>query len=341
MNEYRVTIKDIAEELGVSTATVSNVIHGKTKKISQKTVAKVQEKIEETGYLPNMAAVLLAQNTSKIVCIVLSNDVKYENKMIEDPFVSGMLNYLSKELDKNDYFVMLKEETDINEIARYASMWNMAGLVLIGFCAADYERLRSNMHIPFVVVDSYQKNVHKYSDVGIDNIQGGFQAGSYLIKMGHEKIMFLSDNDEDCDYDRYLGLTNALKQTNLPVDRKDFKMLSPYKAERCRIYEKLYSEIYEYTAAFAASDMYAIEFMNFLQKKGVNIPEDFSIIGFDDIPLASMVQPALTTVSQNLELRSKVAVELLLELINENTEGRMELLPVELVERESVSKRKD
>ena len=76
MNEYRVTIKDIAEELGVSTATVSNVIHGKTKKISQKTVAKVQEKIEEMGYLPNMAAVLLAQNTSKIVCIVLSNDVK-------------------------------------------------------------------------------------------------------------------------------------------------------------------------------------------------------------------------------------------------------------------------
>ena len=75
VNEYRVTIKDIAEELGVSTATVSNVIHGKTKKISQQTVARVQEKIEEKGYLPNMAAVLLAQNTSKIVCIVLSNDV--------------------------------------------------------------------------------------------------------------------------------------------------------------------------------------------------------------------------------------------------------------------------
>lgn len=340
MNENRVTIKDIAEELGVSTATVSNVIHGKTKKISQQTVTKVQEKIESSGYLPNMAAVLLAQNTSKIVCIVLSNDVKYENKMIEDPFVSGMLNYLSKELAKHDYFVMLKEEPDINEIVRYASMWNMAGLVLIGFCSVDYERLRNNMHIPFVVVDSYQKDVHKYSDVGIDNINGGFLAGSHLIKMGHERIMFLSDNDEDCDHDRYIGLTDALKAANIPFDKRDFKMLSPFKEEREKIYEKIYLEIKEYTAAFAASDMYAIEFMNFLMKKGMNIPQDFSIIGFDDIPLASMVYPALTTVSQNLELRAKVAVELLLELINGTTEGRMKLLPVTLKERESVSERR-
>ena len=259
--------------------------------------------------------------------------------MIEDPFVSGMLNYLSKELAKNDYFVMLREEPDINRIVRYASMWNMAGLVLIGFCAADYEKLRSNMHIPFVVVDAYQKDVHKYSDVGIDNIKGGFVAGSYLIEMGHEKIMFLADNDEDCDHDRYVGLTNALTAANLPFEKKDFKMLSPFKEEREKIYEEIFLEIGKYTAAFAASDMYAIEFMNFLQGKGMNIPKDFSIMGFDDIPLASLVRPTLTTVSQNLELRAKVAVELLVELINGETEGRKELLPVTLMERESVSKR--
>ena len=260
--------------------------------------------------------------------------------MIEDPFVSGMLNYLSKELAKNDYFVMLKEESDIHEIVRYASMWNMAGLVLIGFCAMDYEKLRNNMHIPFVVVDSYQKDVHKYSDVGVDNIHGGFLAGEYLIKKGHKKIMFLSDNDEDCDHDRYVGLTNAMKAANLSFDKKDFKMLSPYNEDRLKIYEKMYREINEYTAAFVASDMYAIEFMNFLLGKGVSIPKDFSIMGFDDIPLASMVNPALTTVSQDLEYRSKVAVELLEELINGESEGRMVLLPVEVVERKSVGENK-
>ena len=84
--------------------------------------------------------------------------------------------------------------------------------------------------------------------------------------------------------------------------------------------------------------MYAIEFMSFLQKKGVNVPGDFSIIGFDDIPLASMVHPTLTTISQNLELRSKIAVELLLELINNSTEGKKVLVPVTLIERGSVAR---
>ena len=108
------------------------------------------------------------------------------------------------------------------------------------------------------------------------------------------------------------------------------------KEERIRIYEQLFLEMADYTAAFAAADMYAIEFMNFLQGKGVRIPEDFAVIGFDDIPLASMVYPPLTTISQNLELRAKVAVELLMELISGRAEGRQELLPVTLVERDSV-----
>ncbi len=212
MENYRITIKDIADELGVSTATVSNVIHGKTKKISDKTVAKVQEKLEESGYIPNMAAVLLAQNTSKIVCVVLSDDISYEGKMIEDPFVSGMLNYLSKELTKSGYFMMLKEEPDVNRIIRYASMWNMAGLILMGYCAVDYEKLREKMHIPFVVVDAYRNDMKKYSDVGIDNIHGGYLAGRHLLEMGHTKIMYMANVDEDCDHDRYLGLTGAYKE---------------------------------------------------------------------------------------------------------------------------------
>ena len=108
--DRRVTIKDIAERLGVSTATVSNVIHGKTKKISAATVSRVQQELEESGYIPNMAAVLLAQNTSRIVCVVLSDDKRYEGKMLEDPFVSGVLNGLSKELKKRNYFMMIQEE---------------------------------------------------------------------------------------------------------------------------------------------------------------------------------------------------------------------------------------
>lgn len=338
MQNYRITIKDIADELGVSTATVSNVIHGKTKKISDKTVAKVQEKLEESGYIPNMAAVLLAQNTSKIVCVILSDDITYEGKMIEDPFVSGMLNYLSKELTKNGYFMMLKEEPDVNQIVRYASMWNMAGLILIGYCAVDYKKLREKMHIPFVVVDAYRDDMKKYSDVGIDNIHGGYLAGKHLLEMGHTKIMYMANVDEDCDHDRYLGLTGAYMEKGMEYDPKDYKLLNPIKEERRKRYEEVFAEIGNYTAAFLASDVLAIEFMNFLQDKGLSIPEDFSIVGFDDIPLAAFVRPGLTTISQNLEERSKKAVQLLKELIEGTTSGRQEMLQLELVRRDSVKK---
>ncbi len=336
MNNRKITIKDIAEELGLSTATISNVIHGKTHKMSERTIKKVQEKLESSGYIPNMAAVLLAQNSSKIVCVMLFNDEKYENKMIEDPFIAGMLNGLSKELSKKGYFMMLKEETKISNIARYASMWNMAGLILIGYCEIDYEALRNHMHIPFVVIDSYTKVSGDYSDVGIDNIYGGYLAGAFLVQNGHKKMMYLSDNREGCDWDRYIGLNKALNEKGFTIDYNDFKELSKDKTKRYHIYEQIKNQIGNYTAAFCASDVYAIEFMGYLQSFGLKIPDDFSIIGFDDIPLAKYSHPPLCTIAQNLYKRSEIAVELLQELIQGNKSGRTVLLPVTLIKRESV-----
>ena len=93
--ENKVRIVDIAEELGVSTATVSNVIHGKTKKISDQTVKRVQEKLEERGYIPNMAATLLAQNNSRIIGVVIKDHEKYEGQLLMDPFVASSLNCLA------------------------------------------------------------------------------------------------------------------------------------------------------------------------------------------------------------------------------------------------------
>lgn len=336
--DRRVTIKDIAEEMGVSTATVSNVIHGKTKKISDRTVAKVQEKLQESGYIPNMAAVLLAQNSSKIVCVVVSDHERYEGKMLEDPFVAQMINTISKELSARDFFMMIKEERDIDKLVTYASMWNMAGLILMGYCAVDYEKLRSKMHIPFVVVDSYERNVKSYIDIGIDNIDGGYQAGQYLIRNGHERILYFADNKEDCDLFRYQGLKKALQENNLPVQEESYHLVSIEKNMREKDYDNLLAYIREkdITAVFAASDQYALEFMRFLLKRGVEVPEDISIVGFDDIPLAEQVYPGLSTISQNIPLRGKMAVEMLQNQIEGKTEGGSVLLPAQLIERESV-----
>lgn len=134
MEEKRVRIADIAHDLGLSTATVSNVIHGKTRKISDQTVRRVQEKLEKREYIPSMAGILLAQNSSRIIGVIVNDHEKYEKHVLEDGFIAASLNALSREIDKAGYFMMVKTTADWNEIARFASMWNMEGLVIIGFC---------------------------------------------------------------------------------------------------------------------------------------------------------------------------------------------------------------
>ena len=133
MEEKRVRISDIAEELGLSTATVSNVLHGKTKKISDRTVQKVQALLEERQYVPSMAGILLAQNSSRIIGVVINDHDKYEGHTLEDVFVAASLNYLSTEIEKNGFFMMVKKTKNPEEIIKYASMWNMEGIVIIGF----------------------------------------------------------------------------------------------------------------------------------------------------------------------------------------------------------------
>ena len=139
MENKRVRISDIAEELGVSTATVSNVLHGKTKKISDETVKRVQALLEERQYIPSMAGILLAQNSSRIIGVVVNDHEKYENHTLEDVFIASSLNYLSTEIEKNGQFMMVKKAKVPEEIITFASMWNLDGLVLIGFCDQDYK----------------------------------------------------------------------------------------------------------------------------------------------------------------------------------------------------------
>ena len=161
MTQNRVRIVDVADALGLSTATVSKVIHGKTEKISDETVKRVQQELERSGYIPNMAGILLARNNSRIIGVVVNDHEKYEGRVLEDGFVMSSLNALSHEVNEKGYFLMIKTTSDIREIPVFASMWNMDGLILIGFCEADYESLRNQMRISFVVYDGYFEKMLK------------------------------------------------------------------------------------------------------------------------------------------------------------------------------------
>ena len=205
MKDNKVRIADIADELGLSTATVSNVIHGKTKKISDRTVEMVQRKLEERQYIPNMAATLLAQNDSRIIGVMLNNHEKYAGRVLEDPFVASVLNDLANEIERAGLFMMVKLTDHIKEIVRFASMWNLDGMVIIGFCEDEYQRLRNQIRIPFVVYDGFFENRGRICNVMIDDRDGGRQVGEHFRQLGHKKVLCVSDNKICMDLERYLG----------------------------------------------------------------------------------------------------------------------------------------
>lgn len=330
MDEKRVKISDIAEELGLSTATVSNVLHGKTKKVSDETVKRVQALLEERQYIPSMAGILLAQNNSKIIGVVVNDHEKYEGHLLEDAFVASSLNALSTEIEKCGQFMMIKKTTSPEEIIRFASMWNVDGLVLLGFCDEDYVYLRSHMRIPFVVYDGYCNQAERICNITIDNYDGGFQAGVYLKKLGHERALCISDNEVCVDKERYEGFCAGFGGKVV-----DFMMVPMQKEERISFYKKKLEELRGYTAVFAVSDCYAVELIHFLQGQGMRVPEEISVIGFDDTPICEQISPMLTSVWQDVSLRAHIALENLRKLkAGEEIESVL-CLPVKLIERGS------
>lgn len=335
MSEKRVRIIDIANDLGVSTATVSNVIHGKTKKISDETVKRVQRAIEEKKYIPSMAGILLSRNSSKIIGVVINNHIKYEGRTLQDPFISSAVSYLSEVFEEKGYFMMIKCTTNIQDIITFASMWNMEGLVIIGFCKQDYENLRNNMHIPFVVYDGFCENTERYSNISLDDFDGGYQMGKYLITNGHKKIMYAADNNICMDLERFNGLKKAMDEVDIIATDSMYYILPQRIEERFEYYKKHLKDFLEYSAIFAASDYYAIELINFFEDNNISVPKDISVAGFDDIPNGTIVRPKLTTIHQDIRKRAEIAVDCLLDVIS-GMECKNIILPVSLIERQSV-----
>ena len=335
MTQNRVRIVDVADALGLSTATISNVIHGKTEKISDETVKRVQQELERSGYIPNMAGILLARNNSRIIGVVVNDHEKYEGRVLEDGFVMASLNALSREVNEKGYFLMIKTTSDIREIPVFASMWNMDGLILIGFCEADYESLRNQMRISFVVYDGYFEKCSKVVNLVIDHYNGGYQAGKYLKELGHKKALCIADNFICMDKERIEGFRKAFE----PGETYRWEIPKTEKERMC-FYEDKYIQLLKnnVTAVFAVSDFYALEFMRFLQGKNIRIPEDIQIIGFDDNMASRESNPSLTTIHQEANLRAKAAIECL-EAMRDGAEYKTEIvLPVDLVKRESTRK---
>lgn len=166
---------------------------------------RVQALLEERQYVPSMAGILLAQNSSRIIGIIINDHEKYEGRALEDSYIASSLNYLSAEIKKSGQFMMIKKTCDVGEIIKFSSMWNMDRVVIMGFCAQDYSYLRERMRIPFVVYDGYCHDAKRICNISIDNYSGGFQVGEHFKHLGHKRALCIADNCECMDKERFEG----------------------------------------------------------------------------------------------------------------------------------------
>ncbi len=335
------TIKEIAAHLNISTTTVSNVIHGKTKEVSQDTVDRVQAYLKEVHYTPNITARNLAQNRSKIIGLVLKTTDYQHINMFTDPFVSELIGSIERTIREAGYFMMLYISDNVGQIIRDVSAWNADGLILFAMDDEDVIRFNQEYHKPVVFIDTYMSEnteLHMqkwFINVGLDDEGICYQTTKYLIEKGHRRIGFVTRNYLGTDSARFRGFRRAMKEIGMDYPKQDIMLR--FSEDRTYTYEEMAEKAEAYTAVISCSDSTAILLMNALQKRGKRIPEDISIVGFDNNSNCVFANPPLTTVDQDITRKGVTAVNTLLNMIRGIEPPRHDLiLKTELIERESV-----
>lgn len=335
-----VRLEDIAKLAGVSRTTVSNVIHGKTKRVSLETIDKVNKIIKEQGYMPNMASQILSGNSSKIIGVVLGYGETHGMLAIQDPFVGEFLGTLKAETEKSGYFIMLTGGEDEQKVVESASQWNVEGLIILGYSEEKYEKLRKKLNRKMVLVDTYAKDEYHFFNVGVDDYSGGRQIGAYLYAQGFQKAVYVAETMEGADYQRWLGFKKEMECEG-KYCRKSRYYLAPHQKElRLKKYREWLPQFLKAGAVAFSSDYAAVEAMNFLKDEGIQVPDQVSITGFDDNLFAQMCRPQLTTVHQDIQKKAKLAVDCLLcQIEGEAPKEKNIKDAVQLIVRDSVKQK--
>ena len=331
-----IRIKDIADRAGVSPTTVSNV-HGKTGRVSKATVEKINRILKEMEYVPSISARMLANNSSGLIGVALGFMKKGNASSFEDPFVSAMLGNLEYQIREHGYYMMLVARHEQDDIMQQALGWNFDGMIAMALKEKEIAELSERLGKPLVTIDQYLPPELGVRSITMDDRGGAYQMSQYLIGKGHKKFLFLSDCDLGVDHYRWLGVRQAMEEAGIE-DIESRHIVIPWNPEqREKAYEEMLPFFKKQTALFFSSDYYALEASNFLQNRGIKVPEDISIAGFDDVTYATLARPKLTTVHQMVDGKARRAVEVLMHLIqDEPVQKDIPPLPTTLVERESV-----
>jgi DNA-binding LacI/PurR family transcriptional regulator len=330
---------DIAYRAGVSQATVSRALSG-SPLVSEETRKKIRAIAEELHYKVDKNASSLRRQNAATLALLLFEDPTSDDSLI-NPFFLTMLGSITRACALNGYDLLISFQQLSNDWhADYQDSHKADGLILLGY--GDYLASRSKLErlveqkTHFVrwgaVVDG-QPGI----SIGCDNVHGGRMVTEHLLSLGLREIAFIGAASPNCPEfrDRYLGHTQALEaarvtvRSELQVDAADSTERVGYAAAL-----QLLGRGVPFDAIFAASDLLAIGAMRALADRGLRVPEDVAVAGFDDIPLASFVNPPLTTVLQDTKRAGELLVESLVKAIRGEHVGS-QMLPAKLVIRRS------
>ena len=332
-----IRLQDIADMAGVSRTTVSNVINGNTKRVSQETIDKITAILKEQNYVPHMGSVMLSGHGSRIIGVVLGFAQAHGMYSLQDSFVGELVGTIQMEAEMKGYYVMLIGGENIQNVVDIASRWNVEGLIILGYNDEKYRKLSRKLNKKMVLIDAYPAGEYFFQNVGVDDYSGGYQIGSYLCSCGFDKALFLAETDIDSDYSRWMGFKQAMEKEGKFCSRTRLIVIPGERNRRIQKYKELLPRFLQVKAVAFSSDYAAIEAMNFLSDHGIKVPEQVSVTGFDDSIYARMVRPRLTTVHQDVGQKAHLAFSRLLRMVaGEQLKEFNIKSPVYLVKRDSV-----
>ncbi len=327
----RITIKDVAKAAGVHSSTVSRVISGKSY-ISQKTTQRVISVIEKLDYTPNALARSLKTKKIQTLAMLIPD--------IANPFFAGLARGVEDTANEYGYNVILCNTDDcLEKEANYLRLLVekcVDGVILATAKIRDKSIIElERINCPYILLS---RNIQggQENSISVDDITGGYLATEYLISLGHCKIAHISGPyNTTAALDRIKGYKKALQDYGIPLQRNylgegDFRIKGGY-----QVMKQFLQLAVSPTAIFTANDLLAVGAIEAIREVGCDVPHDFSIVGFDDIKLASYLSPPLTTIRQPMVEMGSLAIIKLLERIEHKVSHPNILIKPVLIERKS------
>lgn len=329
----RVSIRDVAKDVGVSITTVSRALNGYSD-VSESTKQKIFEAVERLNYAPDINARSLGGKADTTIALLTSELMPRD----ENGFVYGLIKGLFEQCsDQGCEFMLLvtnKAKQQKLSFLQLCKKKNLSGVVVTGLKSDDsyYEEILSS-DIPCAMIDMRVKGRQKCK-IEIDNVLAAKEAVDYLISLGHRDIGIINGRKTaDVCGERYSGYVSALMGAQIPL-QLDYMRYCDFDEE------KAYSETRELlakypdiTALFCVSDMMAIGAVKAAESMGLRVPEDLSVMGFDDIPIAGYVCGGITTVRQSPMEMGRAGGKAVWKMLNGETVEREIVLPYELIVR--------